>query len=71
MGTVTLNLKSRELEPRTLSSWHSAQFNKSKMRAIRNHVGIKTARKLAKMLKDARLCPVVVRHSFSKVTINY
>lgn len=64
MGKIELNLRTRAKDV--------DRYNyKSNSKAAMKRIGIKTARKLASMLKQAKLCPTVERISFSKVVITY
>lgn len=78
MGIIKLNLKARSktgnellraLIKRAPGAW---RMLKKDAKEMRRHIGIKTARQLVnEFRRSGNLCPVVIRNSFSSVTIQY
>lgn len=85
MSEIKLNLKARKAEQVKYWDWrkeYSTRYGvedipltwtwtKKGFAMVKNHLGIKVARKLIKSFRDSGLCPQINRVSFSTVVITY
>lgn len=75
MGTIKLNLKARQRDPKKESSWAYIWKRKGIFKEVKNHIGIKTARALVShfkaLPKRSGICPIITRLSFSTVKMSY
>ena len=76
MGKITLNLKVRQVDYEYSKSDRATitrfgRQTKKYMALVKNHIGIKTARKLIQSFKGSNLCPQIERVSFSRAIITY